>query len=71
MPYIRCPTCNKIIGNRYPIYSKGLTEINSNKSYSKQDKLDKQQELVQSLKLNPCCNPRLITTINKDEILIT
>jgi len=71
MPYIRCPTCNKILGSRYPIYENGLREIYSNKSYSKKEKEDKKEELVQSLDLNPCCNQRLITTINKDEILIT
>ena len=71
MPYIRCPTCNKIMGNRYQIYEENLRKIYSNKSYSKEDKLNKKEELVQSLKLNPCCIARLITTINKDEILIT
>jgi DNA-directed RNA polymerase subunit N (RpoN/RPB10) len=71
MPYIRCPTCNKILGNRYPVYTDGLKKIKSNKTFSDQDKLDKKQELVQSLKLNPCCNQRLITIIDKEEILIT
>lgn len=70
-PYIRCITCNKVLGNRYPIYNKGIEEIYSNKSYSDEDKLNKKEELVNSLKLNSCCKMRLITTINKETILIT
>jgi DNA-directed RNA polymerase subunit N (RpoN/RPB10) len=70
-PYLRCPSCNKIMGNRYSIYSDGLKKIYANKSYSKQDKLDKTEELVQSLLLRSCCNQRLITTINKETILVT
>jgi DNA-directed RNA polymerase subunit N (RpoN/RPB10) len=71
MPYIRCPTCNKILGNRYPILANGLKEIYAQKTTSEEEKLNKHEKLVKSLELNPCCNSRLITTINKDEILIT
>jgi hypothetical protein len=71
MPYIRCPTCNKLLGNRRIVYEKTLGKIYSNNLLSEDEKKDKHQELIKTFELNPCCVNRFITEINKELILIT
>ena len=71
MPYIRCPTCNKLLGNRRIIYENTMNDIYSNNLLSEEEKMNKQKELIKKFELNPCCVNRFITEINKEKILIT
>jgi len=61
MHYLRCPSCNTLIGNRQIIYEKKLDEINSDPNTSDEVKLDLQTKLLKSFNLNYCCNMRIKT----------
>ena len=70
MIYLKCPTCNYVLGNRQKIYEQGLEEIESNTNNDEEKKLDLKQKLVDSLELKRyCCTMRVITYKNKTEII--
>jgi DNA-directed RNA polymerase subunit N (RpoN/RPB10) len=70
MIYIRCPTCNYILGNRQKIYDKNLEEIESNPNNDEAQKLELKQKLVELLQIKRyCCTMRVITYTNKTEII--
>lgn len=71
MVYIKCPTCNKSIGTRIIYFNEELDKIYSNKTLSNEEKINKHEELVRSLLLNPCCNQRIITSLDKAKLLVT
>ena len=70
MIYLKCPTCGYILGNRQRIYEKGLEEIESNPNNDEKNKFELKQKLVNSLELKKyCCTMRVITYLNKTEII--
>lgn len=70
MIYLICPTCSYVLGNRQRIYEKGLEEIESNPNNDEEKKLELKQKLINSLELKRyCCQMRVMTYINKTEII--
>ena len=70
MIYPRCPSCGTLIANRQIPYEKGLEEIESNPNLDEDMKLEQKRILIESLKIKLyCCKMRLMTYINKTEII--
>lgn len=69
--YTRCPTCNKLLSIRRIPLRKQMEELYTDNSLSPEEKLDKKQQIIESLQLNPCCINRFITELDKINILIT
>ena len=61
MSYMRCPTCGRVLANKYVPYELGLQKILESDKTNEQKIIDK-SNLIKELKLsNPCCTMRLMT----------
>jgi len=70
MIYLKCPSCQYIIGNRQIIYENKLEEIDSNPNIDEDEKLVQKTKLVDSLELERyCCKMRVITFKQLTEII--
>ena len=62
MIYMRCPSCEMLIGNRQIMYEDGLDKINSNPNLKEEDKLLLKIKLIDNLKIKRyCCKMRITT----------
>jgi len=70
MIYLKCPSCQYIIGNRQILYEDKLEEIDSNPNIDDAEKLVQKTKLVESLELERyCCKMRVITFKQLTEIV--
>jgi DNA-directed RNA polymerase subunit N (RpoN/RPB10) len=70
MVYLRCPSCNTVIANRYLVYKKGINSINNNPSLNDDEKTFERQKLLLTLDIyNYCCRMRIMGTISKPNIV--
>lgn len=68
MFYIKCPSCKSFLGSIMYEYTLICEEINK-KKITDEEKNEEIQKYILSLKLNYCCNIRLLTNVNYHEIL--
>ncbi len=70
MVYLRCPSCNTVISNRYLVYKKGMNSINNNPSLNDEQKSIERQKLLLNLELERyCCRMRIMGSISKPNIV--
>lgn len=70
MIYLRCPSCNMIIGNRQQTYERGLIQIEDNPNLTDKAKLELKTKLIESLEvLRYCCKMRIIAFIQLTDII--
>lgn len=70
MIYLRCPSCNMVIGNRQQDYEQGLRTIEDNPNLTDETKLELKTKLIDSLELTRyCCKMRVITFIQLTDII--
>ena len=70
MIYLRCPSCNKVIGNRQQTYEQGLIQIEDNPNLTDEAKLELKTKLIESLEVSRyCCKMRIITFIQLTDII--
>lgn len=61
MPYMKCPSCKELFGNRRIIFDQVNSQI-IDSDMSDEEKKVKQAELVKSMNFKRyCCTPRFIT----------
>ena len=64
MMYLKCPTCNTVIGNRNIKYAEQLERIINDLTLTNENKRKLKSELVNSLGLpNPCCKMRVMSYV--------
>jgi DNA-directed RNA polymerase subunit N (RpoN/RPB10) len=69
MPYVKCPTCRRLIGNKYIILRKAYNDID-NSILSDDEKREKRTDVLNSLDIKRiCCKSRLASFINTEEYL--
>lgn len=64
MPYIKCPTCNRLISDKIIPYENGIKKINDDPSLTKEQKEKEKMKLMDSLHIpkdNYCCRMRLMS----------
>jgi len=70
MIYLRCPSCQTIIGNREIQYDTELDKIENNPNIDEEEKLEQKTKLLNSLELERyCCKMRVSTFKNKTSII--
>lgn len=65
--YIICPTCGRLLADKYLPYEEGLLKINNDKKLKNEDKEKELIKLMDSLDIpkdNYCCRMRLATQID-------
>ena len=65
--YIVCPTCGRLLADKYETYEKRLLEINNNKKLSEEERNKEFIKLMDDLEIpkkNYCCRMRLATYID-------
>lgn len=69
MHYLKCPSCNYLLGNRQVFYEKELEIIESDNNTTESQKLDLKKKLVEKLELpRYCCRMRVMTFKSKTTI---
>lgn len=64
MNYIRCPTCNRLIGDKVIPFDEGIKKISDNPELTQAQKTEEKIKLINSLKIPQdryCCKMRLMT----------
>jgi len=69
MSYIRCPTCNRIIGHIQLEYDQKIEELCHNPKLSSDKLNDEKEKLIKSYNLSYCCNMRIMTKPKLIEII--
>lgn len=65
--YIKCPTCGRILADKYLPYEKKILEINNNNKLSEEDRNKEIMKVMDDLQIprnNYCCRMRLATYID-------
>lgn len=71
MLYYKCPSCRTILANKQLLYEKGLKEICENVKLSEKQKNEEKKKLLDKLQLvNICCRMRMISYVDKVNVLI-
>lgn len=72
MLYLKCPTCNRLLGDKEVTFLSKVNEINSNPKLTDEEKVAEKEKLLDFLKVpkdNYCCRMRLMTFTNLIEIV--
>lgn len=69
MLYLKCPTCNELLGNRQIIIENAIESI-INSDHDEDKKLEMKTELINNLGLtNHCCRMRVLTYVKLVDII--
>lgn len=71
MLYIRCPTCNRLLGHLQLPFETKLHKIMENDKLSEDEKITAKQELINNElgNIRYCCKTRLLTYIDVVKIV--
>ena len=70
--YIVCPTCGRLLADKYLIYEEKLLNINNNNKLNNIDKEKEINKLMDDLQIpkdNYCCRMRLATQIDLYKVI--
>lgn len=70
MPYIKCPTCRRLLGNKYIIVRNENKIIDNDIGLSLEEKRNRRTDVINSLGLTRiCCKARVMGAIYTEEYL--
>jgi len=72
MLYYKCPSCRTVLANKQVPYENGLKNICNNDKLTEKEQEVKKMKLLDDLYIvNICCRMRMLTYLDRNEILKT
>ena len=72
MPYITCPTCGNLLGDRMLLYKKEMLKIDNNDKLTLKQRIKEREKLPKKFGLTRyCCIMRVISSIDYADIIVS